>query len=201
MLVSSDSGRLMIVKGSVDEVCRRCSFVEYKGKKMPMAADRFSSIHAVVDEMLEDGMKVLAVACKQMDRERLNTGDEYDLTLLGYLAFFDAPKKTAAGAVQKLKKQHIKIKVLTGDQRDVAVSVCRRLGIDAKHILTGSDMDKLTDDEQQIYIEKTTVFSELSPKQKVQIVQLLQMNGHTVGFLGDGMNDLPAMWNPMSVFL
>ncbi len=193
VLVSSDSGRLMIVKGSVDEVCRRCSFVEYKGKKMPMAADRFSSIHAVVDEMLEDGMKVLAVACKQMDRERLNTGDEYDLTLLGYLAFFDAPKKTAAGAVQKLKKQHIKIKVLTGDQRDVAVSVCRRLGIDAKHILTGSDMDKLTDDEQQIYIEKTTVFSELSPKQKVQIVQLLQMNGHTVGFLGDGMNDLPAI--------
>src|SRR5699024_8872194 len=85
------------------------------------------------------------------------------------------------------------IKVLTGDQKDVAVSVCRRLGIDIQSVLTGRELDTMTGDEQLIRIENTTVFAELSPKQKVLIVQTLQTNGHTVGFLGDGMNDLPAI--------
>lgn len=193
VLVKHDGGNLMLVKGSVEEVCRRCCHIEYKGKRSPMGNDSVSSIHAVVDEMLEDGMKVLAVAYKQIEREQLNAQDEYNLILLGYLAFFDAPKKTATAAIQKLKNLHVGIKVLTGDQQDVAISVCRRLGIDTEQVLTGKELDSLTDDEQTIRIENTTIFTELSPKQKVQIIQTLQMNGHTVGFLGDGMNDLPAI--------
>lgn len=193
VLVKSGHENLLIIKGSIDEVCRRCSHIEYKGQRSGTGADVFSSVHAVVDEMLEDGMKVLAVACKTLAAEQLDAGDEQDFTLLGYLAFFDAPKKTAADAIQKLQALHVGIRVLTGDQKSVAVSICRRLGIGARQVLTGAELDKLTEDERIVRIERTTVFTGLSPKQKVQIIQTLRANGHTVGFLGDGMNDLPAI--------
>lgn len=193
VLVKDGDSRLLIVKGSVEEVCRRCGSIEYKGTHSPMGADSLSSVHAIVDEMTEDGMKVLAVAYKQIKGDQLAEEEKQDMILIGYLAFFDAPKKTAADAVQKLKTLHVNVKVLTGDQRDVTISVCRRLGIDTGQVLTGRELDGLTDDEKIVRIENTTVFSELSPKQKAQIVQTLQTNGHTVGFLGDGMNDLPAM--------
>ena len=193
VLVKGDGHNLLLVKGSVDEVCRRCRYIEYKGKYSCIDEDGLASVHAVVDEMLEDGMKVLAVACKRVNCAHLSAEDEQGLALIGYLAFFDAPKKTAAGAIQKLGNLHVGVKVLTGDQRDTAVSVCRRLGIDTQEVLTGRELDMLTGDEWEIRIEKATVFAELSPKQKVTVVQNLQSNGHTVGFLGDGMNDLPAI--------
>ena len=193
VLVKDDGENLLIIKGDIDEVCRRCRYIEYRGTRREMESDGLSSVHAVVDEMLEDGMKVLAVAYKPLDRGYLNTADEQDFVLLGYLAFFDAPKNTAGGAAKKLKDRRVGIRVLTGDQRSVAVSICRRLGIDTEEVLTGSELDKLTEDERMIRMEHTTVFAELSPKQKVQVVKILQANGHTVGFLGDGMNDLPAI--------
>lgn len=193
VLVKNTGGNLLLVKGSIDEVCRRCRYIEYKGKRSVIGEDGLSSVHAVVDEMLEDGMKVLAVAYKQLGREELCAEDEEGLSLLGYLAFFDAPKKTASDAIQKLQNLHVRIKVLTGDQRDTAVSVCHRLGIDTEHILTGRELGALTPDEQPVRIENTTVFAELSPGQKADIVKILQANGHSVGFLGDGMNDLPAV--------
>lgn len=193
VLVENGQEHLLIIKGSIDEVCRRCSHVEYRGCRSAMDAQSSASVHAIVDDMLEDGMKVLAVAYKPMTQPQLTMTDEQDFILLGYLAFFDAPKQTAADAIHKLQKLHVDIRVLTGDQRDVAVSICRRLGIDTAQTLTGSDLEKLTDDELPIKIEHATVFAELSPKQKVHVLQTLQTNGHTVGFLGDGMNDLPAI--------
>lgn len=193
VLVKGKEKNLLIIKGSVDEVCRRCGFVEYKGNRNVMEEDGLASVHAVVDEMTEDGMKVLAVAYKELGQDYLDTKDEQNFVLLGYLAFFDAPKQTAAAAISKLQKLHVGIRVLTGDQESVAISICRRLGIDTAETLTGAQLEILSDDEAPIKIERTTVFSELSPKQKAQIVQTLQSNGHTVGFLGDGMNDLPAV--------
>lgn len=162
--------------------------------EFPFDYDRkLASVHAIVDEMLEDGMKVLAVAYKPLARESLETADEQGLILLGYLAFFDAPKHTAADAIRALQDHHVGIRVLTGDQKSVAVSICRRLGMGAAEAMTGAELAELSDNELPMKIERTTVFAELSPKQKVQIVQTLQANGHTVGFLGDGMNDLPAI--------
>lgn len=193
VLVKSGTENLLIVKGSIDDVCRRCSCIEYKGERRSMDPGDGASIHGVVDEMLEDGMKVLAVAYKPIQRETVSRQDEQQLILVGYLAFFDAPKQSAAAAIEKLKQLHVGVRVLTGDNRDVAVSICRRLGIDTGKSLTGGDLERLTDDELPLKIEHVTVFSELSPRQKVEIVQTLQANGHTVGFLGDGMNDLPAI--------
>lgn len=193
VLVRSGEKNLLVVKGSIDEVYQRCSYVEYKGARQRIDTHDSASMHGVVDEMLEDGMKVLAVAYKPIDQEHLSKEDEQDFILLGYLAFFDAPKQTAAAAIEQLQQLHVGVRVLTGDNRDVAVSICRRLGLDTAQTLTGRELEKLTDDELPIKIERTTVFSELSPQQKVQIVQTLRANGHTVGFLGDGMNDLPAI--------
>ena len=193
VLVRQGKENLLIIKGSIDEVCARCSSVEYKGERHMISGDGMASVRAVVDEMLEDGMKVLAVAYKPLKQENLSQKDEQDLILLGYLAFFDAPKESAAGAIQKLQQLHVGVRVLTGDHRDIAVSICRRLGIDTAQTLTGRELEQLGEDELPVRIERTTLFAELSPKQKVQIVQHLRANGHTVGFLGDGMNDLPAI--------
>ena len=193
VLVRHGERNRLIIKGSLTEVCQRCSYIEYKGERRRIGTGGEASIHAVVDEMLEDGMKVLAVAYKPVERENVSQEDEQDFILLGYLAFFDAPKQSAATAIEQLRRLHVGVRVLTGDNREVAISICRRLGIDTAQTLTGGELEQLTQDELPLRIEQTTLFSELSPRQKVQIVQTFQENGHTVGFLGDGMNDLPAI--------
>jgi Mg2+-importing ATPase len=193
VLVGGEEENLLIVKGSADEVCARCIAAEYGGERLPMGPDGSAQVHSVIDEMLDDGMKVLAVAYKPMESAQLAYEDERDLILLGYVVFFDAPKKSAAGAIQKLRSLHVQIKVLTGDQKGVALSVCRRLGIDTTEVLTGPELDALTEEEAPIRIEQTSVFAQLTPRQKVEVLRVLQSNGHTVGFLGDGLNDLPAI--------
>lgn len=193
VLVKGTDENILLIKGDIDEVCRRCRAVEYRDKLTEMQPENMDGVHAVVDELLEDGMKVLAVAYKPLQSDRVCASDEQDFILLGYLAFFDAPKKSAASAIEKLRALHVGVKVLTGDQRGVAVSICRRLGIEVTATLTGTELDQLQEDEIPIHIERTTVFAELSPKQKATIVNVLQNNGHSVGFLGDGMNDLPAI--------
>ena len=193
VLLKNEQQSVLIAKGSVDDILRHCNSAFYKGNRIPTDETGYHSVHAVVDEMLEDGMKVLAVAAKAIEKDTLAPEDEENLTLLGYLAFFDAPKKTAASAIQKLKELHVGTKVLTGDNRDVAISICRRLGMDTSKIMTGMELNGLSDNDAQIKIEETLIFAELSPVQKAQIVEILQSNGHTVGFLADGMNDLPAV--------
>lgn len=193
VLVKSKDENLLLIKGSVEEVCSRCRYVEYRGGRREILQGSMENVYAVVNELLEDGMKVLAVAYKPFESQRVNAQQEQGLTLLGYLAFFDAPKRSAASAIEKLKLLHVGIKVLTGDQKGVAVSICQRLGVETVAALTGAELENLSEDEIPIRIEQTTVFAELSPKQKAYIVEILQSNGHTVGFLGDGMNDLPAI--------
>ena len=115
------------------------------------------------------------------------------MILMGYLAFFDAPKKTAKASVAALKRLKVTPKILTGDQADVAVSVCCRVGISSETVLTGANLDEMTDSELSAAVEKIHVFAELTPGQKVRLVSALGQNGHTVGFLGDGINDIPAL--------
>lgn len=193
VLVRNDGQNLMITKGSVSNVCRKCRYVEYRGERKEITSDMEESVNAIVEELSEDGMKVLAVAYKPMKKTELCISDENELILLGYLAFFDAPKKTASAAIEKLKAHHVAVKVLTGDSLGTSVSVCRRLGVDTQNVLTGAQFEKLTENEIHSVIERTAVFAEISPKQKSEIISILQENGHTAGFLGDGMNDLPAM--------
>ena len=193
VLVKHNNEKYIICKGDIDEIVKRSKFIEYKNKTYEINDEPFKDVHEVVDEMLDDGMKVLAVAIKKVNKEKLDIEDENDLVLLGYLTFFDSPKKSCESALLKLKEQNVKTKILTGDNLNVTLSICRRLGIDSSNYLTGKDLDKLSDNDIQLAVERTNVFCELSPKQKETIVALLESNGHTVGFLGDGMNDMKAM--------
>lgn len=184
----------LIMKGDVETVFSCCTFVEYQGTVRPILEDGKSSVAAVVDEMREDGMKVIAVARKDLGNQKIvSLSDESNMILMGYLAFFDAPKKSAAQSIAKLRNLQVKTKILTGDHHQIALSICSRIGIAAENMLTGTDLNRLSDLELQLAAEKTDVFAELTPSQKVRIVAALRDNGHTVGFLGDGMNDIPAI--------
>lgn len=184
----------LIMKGDISQIVSRCSHVEFCGEILPMEKDRILSVASVVDEMLQDGMKVIAVARKKIEKQdQITPTDENNMILMGYLAFFDAPKKTAKTSVEALKRLKVTPKILTGDQADVAASICRRVGISSESILTGVELDQMTDDELGKAVENIHVFAELTPGQKVRLVSALRQNGHTVGFLGDGINDIPAL--------
>ncbi len=193
VLVDTGETRALLVKGSVHQVVSCCSYVWFGGKRCPMEGDATQSVEQVVGEMRSSGMKVLAVAARVLEEEKLTPKEEEDLTLLGYLAFFDGPKQSANSAIGRLRQLNIKVKLLTGDHADVAVSVCRRLGIPTDFVLTGAQLDALAENDIPMAVERTHIFAELSPKQKSAIVEQLEENGHSVGFLGDGINDLPAM--------
>ena len=184
----------LIVKGNISQIVTRCKYVEFHGKILPMEKDGMQSVSSVVDEMLQDGMKVIAVARKKIEKQdQIIPADENDMILMGYLAFFDAPKKTAKTSVEALKRRKVTPKILTGDQADVAASICRRVGIPSEIIVTGAKLDQMTDNELSKTVENIHVFAELTPGQKVRLVSALRQNGHTVGFLGDGINDIPAL--------
>ena len=184
----------LIVKGNISQIVARCSHVEFRGEILPMEKNVMESVDSVVDEMLQDGMKVIAVARKKIEKQsQIIPADEKDLILMGYLAFFDAPKKTAKTSVEALKRLKVTPKILTGDQADVAASICKRVGIPSEIILTGAELDQMTDTELNEAVEKIHVFAELTPGQKVRLVSALRQNGRTVGFLGDGINDIPAL--------
>ena len=192
VLVEDDQQHVMIMKGNLEQVVSRCKQVMYRGHSYKMDDASMKSVYAVVDDMLEDGMKVLAIAIKDVNQESMEIQDEQDFTLVGYIAFFDAPKKSAKEALQQLKSLHIQVKVLTGDHSSVAKSICRRLDMDVSTVLSGEEFDALSEHEVLMRVEQTSIFSELTPIQKQKIVDILQTNGHVVGFLGDGLNDLPA---------
>ena len=170
-----------VLVGRVEEVLPLCSFAELKDELVPIT-DR-KEARRVVDELDEDGLRVKAVA----------VAGENGYVLVGYLAYFDAPKKSARSALKKLGALNISTKVLTGDNRRTATSICRRLGLETDSLLTGADMDALAEDELLLRVETTQVFAELTPRQKARLVIALKENGHTVGFVGDGLNDLPAL--------
>ena len=194
-LVTDKNGESqLIMKGDISHIVARCSHVEYRDKNLPIEKGGVQSVSSVVDEMLQDGMKVIAVARKNVGQQnQITPADEEDMILMGYLAFFDAPKKTAKVSVAALKRLKVTPKILTGDQADVAVSVCRRVGISSETVLTGANLDEMADSELSAAVEKIHVFAELTPGQKVRLVSTLGQNGHTVGFLGDGINDIPAL--------
>ena len=194
LVIDKNGDSQLIMKGDISHTVARCSHVEYRGEILPIEKGGMQSVSSVVDEMLQDGMKVIAVARKNVGQQnQIIPADETDMILMGYLAFFDAPKKTAKASVAALKRLKVTPKILTGDQADVAVSVCRRVGISSENVLTGANLDEMTDSELSAAVEEIHVFAELTPGQKVRLVSALGQNGHTVGFLGDGINDIPAL--------
>ncbi len=193
ILFSEQEKQLLIIKGNPEKVYKRCKYIKYKNKIHKIDPNDSKGVQYVINEMLEDGMQVIAVAYKNISNKKISINDEKDLILIGYVIFFDAPKKSASIAVKKLRNLHINIKLLTGDQKNIANSICNRLGITSNHIITGEEIEKLSGDDLLIAVEKNNIFTDLTPLQKEMIVKTLQNNGHVVGFLGDGINDLAAI--------
>ncbi len=178
---------LTIVKGEVESVCARCAWANFKGELVPMDADGRRSAYEVAEDMRADGIKVLAVAYST------TSADWDDLVLCGFLGFFDRPKASARAAVQALSDLSVEVRVLTGDSASVARSTCSRLGIPADNVITGGMLEGMTESEALVQVGRTRVFAELTPAQKAQIVSLIRLSGHTVGYIGDGVNDVPAL--------
>lgn len=187
--------RQLITKGAVEEMIDVCSAVEVGTEVLPLTDGQADQILDRVRGLNERGMRVVGVAQRNdVPARDLTADDEHDMTLIGYLAFLDPPKASAKAAVKELGDLGVAVKVLTGDNAAVAATVCEQVGIDARNMLTGADVDLLSDDELAEQVERTGLFAKLSPLQKARIVEVLRTHGkHTVGFMGDGINDAAAM--------
>ena len=186
--------RQLLTKGAPEAVFAKCSHFESDGEILPMEPILVGDLVQQVNELSEDGFRVLAVATKKLGTQTTFTkGDESDLILTGYLAFLDPPKDTASKAIEALRRNGVTVKVLTGDNDLVTRKVCSEVGIHAEKILLGSQVENLTDEQLAEEVETTDVFARLSPAHKKRVVQALQRNKHVVGFMGDGINDAPAL--------
>jgi len=189
-----DGERELLTKGAPEAVFARCTHFESDGEIFPMEPVLVGDLVQQVDELSEDGFRVLAVATKKLGNQTTFTkADECNLVLTGYLAFLDPPKDTAAKAIEVLRQHGVTVKVLTGDNDLVTRKVCSEVGIHAEKILVGGQVEGLSDEQLAAEVETTDVFARLSPAHKKRVVQALQRKKHVVGFMGDGINDAPAL--------
>lgn len=182
----------MVTKGAAEEMLEICSYVEVDGTAQPLTDEKLAQIRKQVAGLNAEGLRVIAVAQKTNPRTvgEFDIADECDMVLMGFLAFLDPPKASAAGAVATLEAKGVAVKVLTGDNDRVAATVCEQIGIDASNVLLGSEIDALDDAELAERAEQTHLFAKLSPLQKARLVRVMrEVLGHTVGFMGDGIND------------
>ena len=193
--IETPSGeRELLTKGAPEAVFAKCTHFESDGEIFPMEPILVGDLVQQVNDLSEDGFRVLAVATKKLGAQTTFTkADESSLVLTGYLAFLDPPKDSAAKAITALRQNGVTVKVLTGDNDLVTRKVCNEVGIHAEKILLGSQVEHLTDEQLAQEVETTDIFARLSPAHKKRVVQALQHNKHVVGFMGDGINDAPAL--------
>lgn len=186
--------RELVTKGAVREVLSICNRVELDGGVVPLTEDLRESILELVARLHDQGMRVLAIARKEeIPLEGVSVADEADMVLVGFLAFLDPPKDTAPDAVKALRDYGVEIKVLTGDNEVIASKVAAKVGIPVKKVVVGDDISSLSDEELSKIVEEANVFARITPVEKTRIIRALRSRGYIVGFLGDGVNDAPAM--------
>lgn len=185
----------MVTKGAVEEMLSICAFAEIDGRVQELSSDVRKKILKTVDGLNDKGFRVLAIAQKSNPSPvgAFGVKDECDMVLLGYLAFLDPPKESTADAIKALKDHGVTTKILTGDNEKVTRTICRQVGLEVRNMLLGSDLERMNDSELALLAETTDVFAKLTPEQKSRVVSVLRNNGHTVGFMGDGINDAAAM--------
>jgi Mg2+-importing ATPase len=195
VLVQDPEGHAtLLTKGAPEEIFLRCTQFELDGKLSAMDPDRVVELKREYDGLSDDGFRVLAVATKSLTGKSICAKeDESDLVLRGYVAFLDPPKDSATRALAALHKHGLAVKILTGDNHLVSRKVCKDVGLDADPMLLGADIEKMSDAELAQAAEKATLFARLSPAHKERVIRTLRGNGHVVGFMGDGINDAPAL--------
>jgi Mg2+-importing ATPase len=184
----------ILTKGAPEAVFAHCTQFESEGEILPMEPILMGDLIQEYNDLSADGFRVLAVASRTLDkRTAYSKADESELILKGYIAFLDPPKDTAGEAIAALQKNGVTVKVLTGDNDLVTRKVCKEVGLDTTGVLLGNAVENMSDEQLGKAVETTRVFARLSPKHKQRIVQALRHNGHVVGFMGDGINDAPAL--------
>ena len=188
---------LLVCKGAVEEMLSISTHVLEAGAAVPLDQRRRQELLAIANDYNEDGFRVLVVATRNIPnavaRRQYTTADERNLVIQGFLTFLDPPKETAGPAIAALQQIGVAVKVLTGDNAVVTSKICRQVGLDPGQPLLGVDIETMDDATLLRRVEERTVFAKLTPLQKSRVLKALQANGHTVGFLGDGINDAPAL--------
>ncbi len=195
VVIDYEGDHVLICKGAVEEIFRICSRYQVDEDINPLIDMLKQDLLEEYEDLSKDGYRVVAIAYREFPRtkEVFSSADESDLVLLGYLAFFDPPKDSAMAALEALRKSGVSTKILTGDNALVTQKVCRDVGLAVEHLVTGDQLRGLSDAALTELAEKANVFARLTPAQKEEIIRALQRGGHVVGFMGDGINDAPAM--------
>ncbi|HIT10200.1 MAG TPA: magnesium-translocating P-type ATPase [Candidatus Onthousia faecigallinarum] len=185
----------ILTKGAITEILNKCTKVKYQNKISELTSEIKTKVKEDVDKLVSKGMQVIALACKEEYRgqNKFNAQDEADLTLLGYIAFLDPPKKEVKTILKNLKKVGVTTKILTGDNPAATRAICFEGGLSIDEVLVGDDIEKMSEEELSQKVEKVDVFARLTPIQKERIVLTLKKNGHVVGYMGDGVNDAPSL--------
>ena len=191
VLKDKSGKRQLITKGAVEEILSICSYIEIDGEVKGITDDLIANAKKIAEENNLEGIRVVAVAQKNNVHgvDVFGVQDESDMVLIGFVGFLDPPKESAGTAIAALKKNGVRTVVLTGDSEGVAINICGRLGISTEMTLTGAKVEAMTDEELSEACKKCDIFSKLSPYQKQRVVKMFQANGHTVGYMGDGIND------------
>lgn len=195
VIVQRDQQRLLICKGAVEEVLAASSHGEIGDERFALDVTHVAALRRESEALNEDGFRVIAIAYKPvpLDQPAFSAADESDLRLLGYVAFLDPPKESARDALRAMGAHGVNVKILTGDNPTITRKVCREIGLDAGRIVVGGEIDALSDDALGELADATRVFAKLSPAHKARVIEVLRGRGHVVGFLGDGINDGPAL--------
>jgi Mg2+-importing ATPase len=195
VVVEGHGKHLLICKGAVEEVFAVCTQGEGGDARFDLDASHLKTLNEVSNRLNEDGFRVIAIAYKEITEGQAayGTHDERDLVLVGYIAFLDPPKETAQQAIAALHRHGVRIKILTGDNDIVTRKVCKEVGLQADRIVLGSELEAMSADQLATVASEVDVFAKLSPTQKAAIIDALHRRGHVVGFLGDGINDGPAL--------
>ena len=195
--VEIDNKDELITKGAVEEILNICTTFEYKGQTEKLTNEKIENMRKICTDLNEEGFRVVAI-CKKIitnNKKDFNSTDEKDMTLLGFIGFLDPPKESAKEAIEGLNNAGIRVMVLTGDNVEVTRCVCNKAGINSKEIITGNKIDTLSDVALSRLLKRNNIFAKLSPIQKARIVRVLKQNGNVVGYMGDGINDSPALTN------
>ena len=194
IVVENKKDYSVITKGALEEIVKVCDMALIDKKEVPITEEIIKSTNEKAESLAKQGMQVIALAVKheyeginKFDRE-----DEKDLTLIGLIAFLDPPKPSAEKTIKKLKEYGVGIKILTGDNAFATRNICSAVGIDSK-IVTGKEIEECNDHELSLLVEEVDIFARMNPLQKERVVSILRKNGHTVGYMGDGVNDAPAL--------
>ena len=195
--VEIDNKDELITKGAVEEILNICTTFEYKGQTEKLTNEKIENMRKICKDLNEEGFRVVAI-CKRIitnNKKDFNSTDEKEMTLLGFIGFLDPPKESAKEAIEGLNNAGIRVMVLTGDNVEVTRCVCNKAGIYSKEIITGNKIDTLSDVALSRLLKRNNIFAKLSPIQKARIVRVLKQNGNVVGYMGDGINDSPALTN------